>query len=132
MDPRNRRRGAADRLVVDDSGQSTDDIGRVTSDEIFGLGMTVDPTHAPADAVYVITVREAQDGTFTITVNGHTTAAIAFDAKQDVVRDAIAPRWRTAANVTVTRSPVLRDSGITYRITSSVRSPARPAATSAA
>ena len=110
--------GAADRLVVDDSGETADDIGRVTSDEISGLGMTVDPTHAPADAVHVITVRDAEDGTFTITVDGQTTAAIAFDAKQDVVRDAIVAALGVSANdVTVTRSPVLRTSGITYRIT---------------
>ena len=52
--------GAADRLVVDDSGETADDIGRVTSNEISGLGMTVDPTNAPADAVHVITVRDAR------------------------------------------------------------------------
>ena len=110
--------GADDRLVVDDSGETADDIGRVTSDEISGLGMTVDSTNAPADAVHVITVRDAQAGTFTITVNGVTTAAIAFDAAQDVVRDAlVAALGVSAADVTVTRSPVLRTSGITYRIT---------------
>src|SRR4051794_27688298 len=62
--------GAADRLVVDDSGETADDIGRVTSDVISGLGMTVDPTNLPADAAHVITVRDAENGTFTITVAG--------------------------------------------------------------
>ena len=126
--------GAADRLVVDDSGETADDIGRVTSNEISGLGMTVDPTHTPADAVHVITVREAEDGTFTITVGGHTTAPIAFDAKQDVVRNAIVAALGVAvADVSVTRVACAAppaESPTASR--SSVRWPARPGTTSAA
>ena len=104
-----------DILNVDDSGDTTGDIGYLTVDRLAGLGMTIDAGHTAAKPAWSITVVNAADGDFRITIGGHTTAAIAFDAKAKVVQDAI--NAALGGNyVTVTRSPVTRGHGITYLI----------------
>ena len=104
-----------DILNVDDSGDTTGDIGYLTRDRLAGLGMTIDAGHAAAKPAWSITVVNAADGDFRITIGGHTTAAIAFDAKAKVVQDAINAALG-GSYVTVTRSPVTRGHGITYLI----------------
>ncbi len=104
-----------DTVQLDDTGDSTGDIGYVTDSRIAGLGMSVDSTHDTAKPAWSITVGNAADGDFPITIGGHTTAAIPFDAKAKVVQDAINAALG-GSFVTVTRSPVTRAHGITYLI----------------
>ena len=104
-----------DVLDVDDSGDTTGDIGYLTKDRLAGLGMTIDGGHTAAKPAWSITVVNAADGHFRITIGGRTTAAIAFDAKAKVVQDAINAALG-GSFVTVTRSPVTRGHGITYLI----------------
>ena len=104
-----------DVLDVDDGGDTTGDIGYVTRDRLAGLGMTIDAGHTAAKPAWSITVLNAADGTFTITIGAKTTGAIAFDAKAKVVQDAINAALG-GSFVTVTRSPVTRGHGTTYLI----------------
>ncbi|GAA1929006.1 hypothetical protein [Nocardioides marmoribigeumensis] len=104
-----------DSLQVDDTGDSTGDIGYLTAGRIAGLGMTVDAGHTAAKPAWAVTVLGGADGAFTLTVRGVTTAAIAFDASPKVVEDAI-NAILGAGTVSVSRSPLTRGLGTTYLI----------------
>ncbi len=102
-------------MRLDDTGDTTGDIGYVTDGRVAGLGMTIDGLHTSAKPAWSVTVANAAGGDFTITIGGKTTAAIAFDAKAKAVQEAI--NAALGGNlVTVTRSPVTRGHGITYLI----------------
>ena len=105
----------SDSLQVDDTGDSSGDIGYLTADRIAGLGMTVDSGHTAAKPAWVVTVVGGADGGFTLTIGGVTTAAIAFDASPKVVEDAI-NAVLGAGTVSVSRSPLTRGTGTTYLI----------------
>ena len=108
--------GGTDSVQLDDTGDTTGDIGYVTDSRIAGLGMTVDAAHDTAKPAWSITVGNAADGDFRITIGVATRRLpIPFDAKAKVVQDAINAALG-GSFVTVTRSPVTRAHGITYLI----------------
>jgi Ca2+-binding RTX toxin-like protein len=83
-----------DSVVADDTGDAGSNVGVVTTSTIEGLGMTVGTVGSttattPSSVVHRITIANAFDGTFTITIGGKTTAAIDFDASADAVRQAL-------------------------------------------
>ena len=82
--------GSADHLYVDDTASLADTIGTLTSDTIQGLSMTLNGSAPRPDLVQTVSVLNAADGRFTITVAGFgTTAALDFDAQAPVVQAAL-------------------------------------------
>ncbi|HSF97125.1 MAG TPA: calcium-binding protein, partial [Ornithinibacter sp.] len=98
--------GAGDRLFVDDTATTSDVIGVVTDTTVAGLGMTLGGSAARPSPVQVVTVLNAFDGRFTITVAGAgTTAQLDYDASAEKVQAAlVALPTIGAGNVVVTKA----------------------------
>ncbi|HET7305708.1 MAG TPA: hypothetical protein VFJ12_14290 [Segeticoccus sp.] len=105
----------SDTLTADDTGNASGGIGYLTSEEIAGLGMDIDPAHDPAAPAWSITVRNATGGDFRLRVDGTWTPAMAFDATAARVQDAVNDVLGAGA-VTVSRSRADRGAGTTYLI----------------
>ncbi|HET7352029.1 MAG TPA: hypothetical protein VFJ28_13915 [Marmoricola sp.] len=104
-----------DSLRVDDTGDTSGDIGYLTADRIAGLGMSIDSGHTAAKPAWVVTVVGGADGGFTLEVGTTSTAVIPFDASPKVVEQAL-NAILGAGMVTVSRSPLTRGTGTTYLI----------------
>ena len=110
----------ADNLIVDDTGDTSSNVGALTDTTIEGFGMSIGAAHAgsPSDAVHMVTVANAFDGSFTITLGTATTSAIVFDASADDLRDAIVAALNIggvdAADIQVSRT--LHDLELTFLI----------------
>ena len=80
----------ADSISLDDTGTTTDQIGVVTPTTVAGMGMTLNASAPQPDLVQVVTVANAFNGRFTLSVAGKgTTVQLDYDATQDAVRTAL-------------------------------------------
>ena len=82
--------GTNDRLFVDDVATTSPVIGVLDDHSIAGLGMTLGGSAPRPSLVQVLTVLDAADGRFTLTVAGlGTTTQLDFDASAATVRKAL-------------------------------------------
>ena len=78
-----------DRLLVDDTGDASSNIGYVDARTIAGLDMTKTTFGVRPDRTNTVTLRNVVDGRFTLTLGGETTTQLDFDAFAWEVRDAL-------------------------------------------
>ena len=125
-----RRHGSSDHLLIDDSGETNGDIGRMTHDDICGFGTTLDAQHTGGCRLR----RHRADPRGR---HLHPDHGRPGDGADRLRRHPGGGRARhlmalgvTAADVTVTRSPVIRTTASPTASPSSAPGLARPAGTS--
>src|SRR5205807_6968372 len=81
---------SANPLLVDDTGKSTPVVGVVRGDSISGLATTLNGGSARGNDTRVVQISGADDGRFTLTLNGHTTVPLNWNAAAPSVQAALA------------------------------------------
>ena len=93
-----------DRLLVDDSSDTTSAIATLSPGTLAGLGMTLTSPTGRADLLQVVTLRGATDGRFTLRIAGiGETEGIDYDASATTVLAALEALPGLAGNVAVVK-----------------------------